>query len=78
MPWDTLAWDPSIHLGLFVHRVDGIEPGLYLLARNPGKMASLKGAMHQRFAWTRRRRAARPTCRCACSRPATPESSQRS
>ena len=52
MPWDTLAWDPTIHLGLFVHRVDGIEPGLYLLARDPGKMASLKGAMHQRFAWT--------------------------
>ena len=23
-----------------------------LLARDPGKMASLKGAMHQRFAWT--------------------------
>jgi SagB-type dehydrogenase family enzyme len=52
MPWDTLAWDPTIHLGLFVHRVDGIEPGLYLLARDPGKMASLKRAMHQRFAWT--------------------------
>lgn len=52
MPWDTLAWDPTIHLGLFVHRVDGIEPGLYLLARNPGKMTSLMRAMHQRFAWT--------------------------
>ena len=30
MPWDTMAWDASVHLGLFVHRVDGIEPGLYL------------------------------------------------
>jgi nitroreductase len=52
MPWDTLAWDPTIHLGLFVHRVDGIEPGLYLLVRDPGKMDSLKRAMHQQFAWT--------------------------
>ena len=52
MPWDTLAWDPTVHLGLFVHRVDGIEPGLYLLVRNPVKMDSLKRAMHQQFAWT--------------------------
>jgi SagB-type dehydrogenase family enzyme len=52
MPWDTLAWQPTVHLGLFVHRVDGIEPGLYLLVRDPGKMDSLKRAMHQQFAWT--------------------------
>ena len=52
MPWDTLAWEPTVHLGLFVHRVDGIEPGLYLLVRDPGKMDSLKRAMQQQFAWT--------------------------
>jgi SagB-type dehydrogenase family enzyme len=52
MPWDTLAWEPTVHLGLFVHRVDGIEPGLYLLVRDPAKMDSLKRAMHQQFAWT--------------------------
>jgi SagB-type dehydrogenase family enzyme len=51
IPWDTLPWEPNIHLGLFVHRVDGIEPGLYLLARDPSKMARLKGAMRPRFAW---------------------------
>src|SRR5207244_2078069 len=42
MPWDTMAWDASVHLGLFVHRVDGIEPGLYLLVRDPAKMDRLK------------------------------------
>ena len=52
MPWDTVAWDPTIHLGLFVHRVDGIEPGLYLLVRNPSKMDRLKRAMHARFDWS--------------------------
>lgn len=52
MPWDTLAWDPTIHLGLFVHRVDGLEPGLYLLARDPTKMDRLKRAMHRLFDWS--------------------------
>src|SRR5713101_7806803 len=31
-PWDALWWSPRIHLALFVHRVIGIAPGLYLLA----------------------------------------------
>jgi SagB-type dehydrogenase family enzyme len=52
MPWDTMAWDPAVHVGLFVHRVDGIAPGLYLLVRDPVKMESLKRAMHARFDWS--------------------------
>ena len=31
-PWDAMWWTPRIHLVLFVHRVDGLEPGLYLSA----------------------------------------------
>src|SRR2546422_4926053 len=49
---DALPWDPTIHLGLFVHRVDGLDPGLYMLARDPGKVDKLKHAMHEQFAWT--------------------------
>jgi SagB-type dehydrogenase family enzyme len=52
MPWDALAWDPTIHLGLFVHRVDDIVPGLYLLVRDPTKVDSLRRAMHPRFDWS--------------------------
>src|SRR3989449_6481648 len=52
MPWDALPWDPTIHLALFVHRVDGLDPGLYMLARDPGKVDKLKHAMPERFAWT--------------------------
>jgi SagB-type dehydrogenase family enzyme len=52
MPWDAMPWTPAIHLALFVHRVDGLTPGLYLLARDPGKRDLLKGAMHGQFAWT--------------------------
>ena len=51
VPWDAIPWAPAIHFGLFVHRVDGIEPGLYALARDPGKVAKLKGCMHAHFAW---------------------------
>jgi SagB-type dehydrogenase family enzyme len=52
VPWDTIAWDPTIHLGLLVHRVDGLEPGLYLLVRDADKADQLQRAMHPRFAWT--------------------------
>ncbi|MEW6688571.1 MAG: nitroreductase family protein [Pseudomonadota bacterium] len=51
MPWDAIPWDPAIHFGLFVHRVEGIEPGLYALARDPGKVEKLKECMHAHFAW---------------------------
>ncbi len=52
MPWDVLPWAPAIHLALFVHRVDGLAPGLYVLARDAAKMSLLSQAMHQQFAWT--------------------------
>ena len=53
MPWDAIPWRPRIHLGLFVHRVDGIVPGLYALVRDPGKALTLKAAMDAQFAWQR-------------------------
>ena len=34
MPWDVLSCEPAIHLLLFVHRVDGLTPGLYVLVRD--------------------------------------------
>jgi hypothetical protein len=52
MPWDVIPWDPTVHLGLFVHRVDGLEPGLYLLVRDPRRMGRLSAAMHARFDWS--------------------------
>ena len=35
MPWDAIPWRPRIHLGLFVHRVEGVPRGLYALAAIP-------------------------------------------
>jgi SagB-type dehydrogenase family enzyme len=52
-PWDVLPWEPAVHLALFVHRVDGLIPGLYLLVRDPAKMGWLRGGTHPHFDWTR-------------------------
>jgi len=52
LPWDALPWAPSIHLALFIHRVDGLAPGLYMLVRDPEKLSTLRRAMYQQFAWT--------------------------
>jgi SagB-type dehydrogenase family enzyme len=51
MPWDVLPWEPAIHLALFVHRVDGLAPGIYMLARDPAMAGSLRQSMRQQFAW---------------------------
>jgi SagB-type dehydrogenase family enzyme len=52
MPWDSIPWEPTVHFGMFVHRVEGLDPGLYVLARNPAKVDALKRVMHARFAWS--------------------------
>ena len=53
MPWDAIPWRPRIHLGIFVHRVEGVSRGLYALARDPGKLAALKEVMRREFRWQR-------------------------
>lgn len=51
-PWDVLSWAPAIHLVLFVHRVDGLDPGIYLLPRSPAGEALLRAAIVRDFSWT--------------------------
>ncbi|MFH1278314.1 MAG: SagB/ThcOx family dehydrogenase [Candidatus Eisenbacteria bacterium] len=53
VPWDSAAWPVSVHLGLFVHRVDGLDPGLYVLARDTGDEGALREAFREDFAWMR-------------------------
>ena len=52
-PWDAIAWDARIHLAIFVHRVDGLAPGLYLLARHPDAFERLRVACGRDFSWIR-------------------------
>jgi SagB-type dehydrogenase family enzyme len=51
-PWQAIWWTPRIHLALFVHRVDGLAPGLYVLARAEAAAARLRAAFDRSFAWT--------------------------
>lgn len=43
----------AAHLAIFVHRVDGLERGLYLCIRNPAAADRLRGAMRPAFDWRR-------------------------
>ena len=52
-PWDVLAWAPHLHCALFVHRVEGLEPGLYFLERDPAAHDDLRRDLDRRFVWTR-------------------------
>ena len=51
-PFDAISWPPAIHLLMFVHLVDDLAPGLYVLARNSAKVAELRASMKSDFAWT--------------------------
>lgn len=51
VPWDVWPYDPAIHLMLFVHRVDGLTPGLYFLVRDPRKLAFIQQSMNEELNW---------------------------
>lgn len=51
-PFDAMAGPSRIHPVLFVHRVAGLSPGLYLLPRAPDAAARLREALRPGFAWT--------------------------
>ncbi len=52
-PLDALPWPPRVHFALFVHRVQGLAPGLYLMARYEEGEEALREHMATRWAWSR-------------------------
>lgn len=50
-PFDLFPYAAQVHLALFVHAVEGLEPGLYMFVRNPGHLQSLKDLTHAKFDW---------------------------
>jgi nitroreductase len=43
----------TAHLVMFVHQVEDLEPGIYILVRNSTHMDELKAVMHSSFAWSK-------------------------
>ena len=55
-PFDALPWSPRVDLFLFVHRVEGLDEGLYCLLRDPSREPALRAACSESFLWKRPRR----------------------
>ncbi|HEY3326375.1 MAG TPA: nitroreductase family protein [Novimethylophilus sp.] len=52
-PFDAIGWEARVHLALFVHRVDGLAPGLYVLLRNGQAKPKLRDVLMPEFEWLR-------------------------
>ncbi len=52
-PFKTWPWAARVSLALFVHRVRGLESGLYVLVRSDAHAASLRQSFRQDFEWQR-------------------------
>jgi nitroreductase len=50
-PWDAMGWPPQVHLALFVHRVDGLVPGIYAYMRDDIAGDEWKKSMRPEFLW---------------------------
>ncbi len=51
-PFDMFPYETQVHLAIFVHAVDGLDPGLYMLVRNSKHFESLKNLTHSSFDWS--------------------------
>jgi SagB-type dehydrogenase family enzyme len=51
VPWAAFPWPARLSLLLFVHRVEGLTPGLYGLIRDPGALERLRTACDADFLW---------------------------
>jgi nitroreductase len=52
-PWGALPWSPHLHPAIFVHRVEGLQPGLYCPGRDAAVHERLRAAMRPAFRWER-------------------------
>ena len=50
-PWNALPTPPLVHPAMMVHRVEGLEPGLYVLLRDSEALEELKRAMRPEWLW---------------------------
>ena len=53
VPFAALPWAPAVNLVLFVHRVQGLTPGVYVLVRDRNHRNALEEAFRDQFVWRR-------------------------
>jgi hypothetical protein len=51
IPFATLPWRPAVSLLLFVHRVQGMAEGLYVLVRDSTHLSALRSSCGPDFLW---------------------------
>lgn len=52
IPFTALPWRPRVDLLLYVHRVESMTPGLYVMMRDPSRREALQRSMDARFTWS--------------------------
>jgi hypothetical protein len=50
-PWNVLGTGPQVHAAFIVHRVTGLDPGLYVFLRDPGDLSELTTSMRREWLW---------------------------
>lgn len=50
-PWNVLATPPLVHPAFLVHRVEGLDPGLYVFLRDRDALRSLQRSMRPEWLW---------------------------
>jgi nitroreductase len=50
-PCRSSWWAPRVHLAIFVHRVESVAPGLYVLLRDPHVLDRLRAACRSDLLW---------------------------
>jgi hypothetical protein len=75
LPLSTIAGPARVDLAIFVHRVEGLDPGLYLLLRDPDRRDLWRAAADPAFAWTRADGC--PDALCCCPAPSRSGSARR-
>ena len=50
-PWNVLRTRPHVHAALMVHRVSGLDPGLYVFLRDSRDLAELTACMRRDWLW---------------------------
>jgi SagB-type dehydrogenase family enzyme len=50
-PWCAWPWAAEVHPAILVHRVDSLDPGLYVLVRRPDALGPLKASLRPDWLW---------------------------